>query len=108
MENKAIQFLASKYSKTPAQILLRHQIQKGISVIPKSKTPSRIMENINIFNFELNDDEVEVLNNQPQTKRFFQLNFMAGHPEDPWKEERVQEHDQDDYVLKMKLIKAQN
>lgn len=46
--------LAQKYSKTYAQIMLRWCLQKDLTVLPKSVTPSRIQENINIFDFELN------------------------------------------------------
>lgn len=88
MKNEVILSLADKYSKSPAQILLRHLIQKNIVVIPKSIDEKRINENLNIFDFELDDYELDILNEQPQGGRFFQLNFMAGHPEDPWKNER--------------------
>ena len=54
--------LANKYSKTPAQIMLRHLIQKGVVVIPKSSKPERIKENIDIFDFELTNDEILKLN----------------------------------------------
>jgi diketogulonate reductase-like aldo/keto reductase len=50
--------LAAKYGKTPAQIVLRWQIEHGISVIPKSGRPERIAENIAIFDFALTKDEV--------------------------------------------------
>jgi diketogulonate reductase-like aldo/keto reductase len=50
--------LAAKYGKTPAQIVLRWQIEHGISVIPKSVRPERIAENIAIFDFALTKDEV--------------------------------------------------
>lgn len=51
--------LAKKYGKTPAQIVLRWQIQLGTSPIPKSVHPVRIAENIDIFDFALALDEVQ-------------------------------------------------
>ncbi len=53
--------LAEKYARTPAQIVLRWHIQLGNVVIPKSVTPARISENIDIFDFELDPDDVEAL-----------------------------------------------
>ena len=58
MENGTIQTLASKFGKTPAQILLRWQIQKGHIAIPKSKEPSRIRENRDIFDFALSSEDM--------------------------------------------------
>jgi 2,5-diketo-D-gluconate reductase A len=49
--------LSQKYRKTPAQIVLRWQIQAGNSAIPKSVRPERIVENISIFDFGLTADE---------------------------------------------------
>lgn len=50
--------LSKKYGKTPAQILLRYQIENGVIVIPKSVHINRIKENIDIFDFELTKDEI--------------------------------------------------
>ncbi len=50
--------LAAKYEKTPAQILLRWHIQKGHHPIPKSATPSRILENLAVFDFSLTEGEM--------------------------------------------------
>ena len=47
--------------KTPAQVVLRWQLQLGNVLIPKSVTPSRIAENIDIFDFELTDDEMRAI-----------------------------------------------
>jgi diketogulonate reductase-like aldo/keto reductase len=50
--------LASKYGKTPAQVVLRWHIEHGFSAIPKSVRPERIAENVNVFDFRLTDDDV--------------------------------------------------
>jgi len=53
--------LAVKYSRTPAQIVLRWHLQLGNIVIPKSVTPSRIEENFDLFGFTLAEEELELL-----------------------------------------------
>ena len=57
----AVLTLAEKYGKTPAQIMLRFLMQKGIAVIPRSTKPEHIKENLNLFGFELNVDEMAQL-----------------------------------------------
>ncbi len=57
-----LQDLAAKYGKTPAQIVLRWQVQQpGTVAIPKSVTPSRIKENIAVFDFALTDEEMRAV-----------------------------------------------
>ncbi|KAI6191161.1 Oxidoreductase, aldo/keto reductase family protein [Aphelenchoides bicaudatus] len=80
--------LAEKYKKTPAQILLRHLLQKGILIIPKSINPSRIHENAQVFDFELSAEELDYLNKVEQGSRLFLQDFCEGHPEDPFADER--------------------
>jgi len=53
--------IAEKYARTPAQIVLRWHIQLGNMVIPKSVTPTRISENIDVFGFELAPDDVDAI-----------------------------------------------
>jgi diketogulonate reductase-like aldo/keto reductase len=55
--------VANRYGKTPPQIILRWAVQQGISTIPKSENPARIKENFDIFNFELSDMDLHILNN---------------------------------------------
>ena len=53
--------IAEKYKQTPAQILLRWCIQKDIATLPKSVHENRIIENTNIFDFELTDADIVLL-----------------------------------------------
>ena len=55
----AIRSIAERAGKTPAQVVLRWHIQRGDIVFPKSVTPDRIQENIDIFDFELSAADVE-------------------------------------------------
>lgn len=50
--------IAAAHGKSPAQVMLRWGIQQGRSVIPKSVTPSRIRENLDVFDFDLSGDEL--------------------------------------------------
>ena len=54
--------IAEKYQKTPAQILLRWNVQQGIIPIPKSKNPDRLAENIAVFDFALQPEDMDALN----------------------------------------------
>jgi 2,5-diketo-D-gluconate reductase A len=53
--------LAAKYGKTPAQIVLRWHIGLGLVAIPKSANPTRIAQNIDIFDFTLASDDLAAL-----------------------------------------------
>ncbi|XP_047003041.1 aldo-keto reductase family 1 member A1-like [Schistocerca americana] len=82
--------LAEKYNKTPAQVLLRHIIQRDIAVIPKSANPQRIKQNIDIFDFELSNEEMEELNalDKGHKGRLFGEHMLKGineHPEYPYR-----------------------
>ncbi|RXT15375.1 aldo/keto reductase [Ammoniphilus sp. CFH 90114] len=62
--------LSEKYKKTPAQIILRWDLQHGVVTIPKSITPHRIEENANVFDFELSAEDMERIDGLNQNKRF--------------------------------------
>lgn len=60
-ENELLLSLAGKYKKTVAQVILRWLTQRGVVVIPKSVRKERIEENFNIFDFELNPDDMNAI-----------------------------------------------
>ncbi len=62
--------LAGKYSRTPAQVVLRWNLQHGVLTIPKSGNPGRIAENARIFDFELSNDDMQALDALDEGKRF--------------------------------------
>ncbi|MGN7355739.1 aldo/keto reductase [Paenibacillus sp. SAF-054] len=68
-DNTTLLGIAQKYGKTPAQIILRWDIQNKIVTIPKSVTPSRIRENAEIFDFELSQDELKQIDALNGNKR---------------------------------------
>ena len=61
LEEPVVTELAEKHGKTAAQIVMRWHIQQGNIVIPGSKTPSHIIDNIGIFGFELADDDMAAI-----------------------------------------------
>lgn len=69
LENPLLISIGKKYGKTPAQVILRWNIDCGVVTIPKSVTPSRIKENISIFDFELTQEEVTQIDGLNKNKR---------------------------------------
>lgn len=61
LKDETVNEIAQKHNKTVAQVLLRFVVQKGIATIPKSVNPVRIRENINIFDFSLDDNDITKL-----------------------------------------------
>jgi len=61
MEDPKIVAIAKKYNRSPAQILIRYQIQRGVVVIPKSTTKTRIVGNFDVFGFELTAEDVKTI-----------------------------------------------
>ncbi len=58
-EDEMLKGIAAKYNKSVGQVILRWNIQRGVIVIPKSTHVERIKENIDIFDFELNEEEMK-------------------------------------------------
>ncbi|WP_431038090.1 aldo/keto reductase [Streptomyces sp. P6-2-1] len=76
LEVPALVAIAQKHGRTPAQIVLRWHVQLGNVVIPKSVTPSRITENIDVFSFELDEEDMAAIRALNEEHR------LGGHPDD--------------------------
>jgi 2,5-diketo-D-gluconate reductase A len=62
LADPAITEIAARHGKTPAQIILRWHLQQGRIVIPKSVTPARIRENVEVFDFDLTEADLAAVN----------------------------------------------
>uniref|UniRef100_A0A915PVF8 NADP-dependent oxidoreductase domain-containing protein n=1 Tax=Setaria digitata TaxID=48799 RepID=A0A915PVF8_9BILA len=88
MKDPLVLQLAEKYKKSPAQacILLRHMTQRGISTIPKSTNPRRVLENFDIFDFKLTEEEIKQLDDVKTRVRLFLFDMFLDHPWYPFKD----------------------
>lgn len=75
LQDQVIKEIAVNNRKTPAQVILRWHLQRGVVVIPKSSKPERMKENINIFDFELSESDMEKIALLEQGKR------LGAHPD---------------------------
>lgn len=74
LEDETINEVANEIGKSPAQVIIRWNVQHGVVVIPKSVTPHRIEENLNVFDFELSDAQMEKIDSLNKDER------MGPHP----------------------------
>lgn len=72
-EDEVIRDLAKKYGKTPAQITLRWEIQKGVVAIPRSSSRNHLKENLQIFDWELDLKDERKIDAISKTKRIVSL-----------------------------------
>lgn len=69
LDNKVLQEIGAKYNKSVAQVILRWDIQNDIITIPKSTKKHRIIENADIFDFELSIEDMQKIDNMNEDKR---------------------------------------
>lgn len=89
LENPVVIKIAEKYKKTPAQIALKFIIQEDIIVIPKSTNMNRLKENIDLFDFTIDNDDLKTLVSldRGEAARVCDFSFFKGlknHPEFPF------------------------
>ena len=87
LQDKYITELSKKYNKTNAQIILRWQLQRGISFVSKSVNPDRIISNFDIFDFEIDDHDMKGFDNINYGWRHLLWRETSNHPDYPFKDE---------------------
>jgi diketogulonate reductase-like aldo/keto reductase len=88
LEDATINEIAAAHGKTPAQVMLRWHLQQGRQAIPKSVTPARIAENLDVFDFELTAEQLTAIDaldtgvrGGPQPEQITRENFGIVIPE---------------------------
>lgn len=65
LQNETLAAIAAKYNKSVAQLCIRWSLQHGLIPLPKSITPERIIQNFEVFDFEIAEEDMNVINNMP-------------------------------------------
>ena len=84
VDDPRVKAVAQKYSKTTAQVVLRFLTQLGVAPIPKSSNKERIVENISLFDFELTEEEMKLLESFNKNQRHIPFLLAVTHPHFPF------------------------
>nr|XP_020757452.1 dihydrodiol dehydrogenase 3-like isoform X1 [Odocoileus virginianus texanus] len=87
LEDSVLCAIAKKHKQTPALVVLRYQIQRGVVVLAKSYNKKRIKENIQVFDFELTPEDMKAIDGLNRNIRYYEFLIGVGHPEYPFSEE---------------------
>ncbi|KAM4675753.1 uncharacterized protein O3C94_008349 [Discoglossus pictus] len=87
LDDPLLSTIAKKYNKSPAQVVLRYQIQRGVVAITKSYNRDRIKENFQIFDFELAPEDMKAIDGLNKNLRYVFIEMFAEHPQFPFNDE---------------------
>ncbi|XP_078608534.1 aldo-keto reductase family 1 member B1-like isoform X3 [Branchiostoma floridae x Branchiostoma japonicum] len=79
MEDPTVVEIGKKYGKSAAQVLIRYHLDRGVSVIPKSVTPSRIQANFDVMDFSLSKEDLTSLGQLDRKLRYLGANLFTTH-----------------------------
>lgn len=86
LEDPRLVKIGKKYGKTGSQVILRYLVQRGVIVIPKSANQGRIKQNIEVFDFELTPEEVEIVESFDCNGRVVPADELRESPDYPFNE----------------------
>lgn len=78
LEQADIKAIAAAHGKTPAQVILRWGVQRGTAVIPKTSKRERLVENMALFDFELNSEQMATISNLDRNRRYNDPGVFCG------------------------------
>lgn len=84
LDDKNLQKISQKHNKTPAQVVIRYQIDRGHVVIPKTVTKSRLLENFQVFDFKLSPEDISYINSLDVNGRLCTLADRKASPYYPF------------------------
>ncbi|MEE6477831.1 hypothetical protein FKM82_011648 [Ascaphus truei] len=87
LEDPALNTIAKKHSRTPAQVAMRYLLQRGIVVLAKSYNPVRIKQNFQVFDFQLSAEDTKTLDALNKNMRYVKTSQWKDHPKYPYNEE---------------------
>ncbi|XP_005097997.1 prostaglandin-E(2) 9-reductase [Aplysia californica] len=87
LDEPVLKDIAKAHNKTPAQVAIRYLVQQGVASVPKSVTPSRIEENIKVFDFKLSEEEMTKLTSLNKGYRGYDEKIALDHKYYPFYEE---------------------
>nr|XP_008507177.1 PREDICTED: prostaglandin F synthase 1-like isoform X1 [Equus przewalskii] len=87
LEDPILNAIAKKHNRSPGQIALRYQIQRGVVVLAKSFNEKRIQENFQVFDFELTPEDMKAIDGLNRNFRYEKLLFAVDHLYYPYSEE---------------------
>ncbi|XP_077658633.1 aldo-keto reductase family 1 member C4-like isoform X2 [Urocitellus parryii] len=87
LDDAVLGALAKKHKRSPALIALRYQLQRGVVVLAQSLKENEIKENIQVFDFELTEEDMKVLDGLNRNFRYVIMESMSNHPNYPFADE---------------------
>ncbi|XP_005386910.1 PREDICTED: prostaglandin-E(2) 9-reductase-like isoform X2 [Chinchilla lanigera] len=87
LEDPVLCAMAKKHQRSPAQIALRYQMQRGVVVLAHSLNENRIKENMQVFEFQLTSEDMKILDGLDRNFRYNTADYLAGHPNHPFFDE---------------------
>ncbi|XP_052012883.1 estradiol 17 beta-dehydrogenase 5-like [Apodemus sylvaticus] len=87
LDDPVLGSMAKKYNRTPALIVLRYQLQRGVVALAKSFTEKRIKENIQVFEFQLSSEDMKIIEGLNKNIRYVNGNMFDDHPDFPFLDE---------------------